>query len=163
MQSWVPCSFLEESSYLMKAPLCVFHQLCGGRNGLLSDGAGRGAQEIPGTHQSARWSTEGRAPDRGLQVRNTGDTKRGFVNQMTARGNSFPLLGGIMGCCCQESLALTLTNWGLRDRWTITKMVAAVSKIYRLPVNTGIGSCLKMASKNIIVLYNRGDGKSLCL
>lgn len=56
-------------NFLLTVNSCVFHQLRSGWNGLLSYGAGWSAQEIPGTHQSPRGSTEGRATDRGLQVR----------------------------------------------------------------------------------------------
>src|SRR4029434_3019088 len=42
-------------------------QLCGGRDGLLRDGAGRGSQEIPEPHPGAGGSPEGRADDRSFQ------------------------------------------------------------------------------------------------
>ena len=47
-------------------------QLCGGRDGLLRDGAGRGSQEIPEPHPGAGGSPEGRADDRSFQVRGGG-------------------------------------------------------------------------------------------
>lgn len=66
----VVCIFLPKVTFPLTTANCVFyHQLCGGWNGLLRYGAGRSAQEIPGTHQSAGRSTEGWAADRGLQVK----------------------------------------------------------------------------------------------
>lgn len=71
-------------NFLLTVNSCVFHQLRSGWNGLLSYGAGWSAQEIPGTHQSPRGSTEGRATDRGLQVRHAFKgwvQKHGFSSQ----------------------------------------------------------------------------------
>lgn len=90
-------------------------QLRGGRDGLFCHGAGRGPEEVPGTHPGAGRGAEGGAADRGLQVR-AGPAGKGPHSEAGAPRAESPFRGRgpLLGA---RHRAARCWSWGLGWSW----------------------------------------------
>lgn len=103
------------SGHCPHGPLPSRPQLRGGRDGLLCHGAGRGPEEVPGTHPGAGRGAEGGAADRGLQVR-AGPAGKGPHSEAGAPRAESPFRGRgpLLGA---RHRAARCWSWGLGWSW----------------------------------------------